>query len=205
MNRPLKQAVIEHLESSSLSDEQLHQLESLAGQAAPETVRRISVFTLAAAGAVAVFLLAFLLTPLLVEQGDVRERIAMEVAGNHIKLKPLEVETRSIEGIRDYFEKLDFMPVSSELVSGYGLELVGGRYCSLQGVTAAQLRVTRPGSDDVQTLYQTEYIKDVFKELPVIEEGNEPVDLYVKGIKVRIWVEKGLLFALTELPDNTSQ
>jgi len=205
MNKPLKQAIVDKLESYSLSEGQLQELESLAGQAAPVTVRRIPVISYAIAGAVAAFLLVFFLTPLIVEQGDVRERIAMEVARNHIKLKPLEVETSSINGIRDYFEKLDFMPVNSKLVSQYGLELIGGRYCSLQGITAAQLRVRKPGSGDVQTLYQTEYRRDVFKNIPVMEEGDDPVEIYVKGIKVKIWVEKGLLFVLTELPDNSNK
>lgn len=202
MNRPLKQSVRDHIESYTLDDDQLQKLESLGGQPAPATDRRFSIYPLALAGAAAVFLLAFFLTPLIVETDDVRERIAMEVATNHIKLKPLEIETRSIEGIRDYFRKLDFIPVSSKLVSDAGLELIGGRYCSLQGITAAQLRVSKPGSNTVQTLYQTEYRKDVFDNMPVLEEGHEPVDTYVKGIKVTIWVEKGLLFALTELPDE---
>ena len=199
MNRPLKQSVREHLESNTLTDKQLQQLESLSRQAAPEIVHRFSIYPLAFAGAVAAFLLAFLLAPMIIEQGDVRERIAMEVASNHIKLKPLEIETSSIEGIRDYFKKLDFLPVNSRLVSEAGLELIGGRYCSLQGITAAQLRLKKPGSDVVQTLYQTEYRKDIFENMPQLEEGEEPVDIYVKGIKIKIWVEKGLLFAITDL------
>ena len=202
MNRPLKQSVRDHIELYRLDDDQLQKLESLGGQLAPATERRVSVYGFALAGAVAAFLLAFFLAPLLVETDDIRERIAMEVATNHIKLKPLEIETRSIEGIRDYFKKLDFIPVSSKLVSDSGLELIGGRYCSLLGITAAQLRVRKPGSNTVQTLYQTEYRKDVFASMPVLEQGHEPVDIYVKGIKVSIWVEKGLLFALTELPDE---
>ena len=202
MNRPLKQSVREHLQSNTLTDKQLQQLESLSRQATPEIVRRYSIYPLAFAGAVAAFLLAFLLAPMIIEQGDVRERIAMEVASNHIKLKPLEIETSNIEGIRDYFKKLDFLPVNSRLVSEAGLELIGGRYCSLQGITAAQLRVKKPGSDVVQTLYQTEYRKDIFDKMPQLEEGEEPVDIYVKGIKIKIWVEKGLLFAITDLPDS---
>jgi len=205
MNKPLKQSIRDNLESYSLSDDQLQKLEPLAEQAVPVTARRISFFHFAIAGSVAAFLLAFFLVPMIVEQGDVRERIAMEVAKNHIKLKPLEVETRSIKGIRDYFEKLDFVPISSNLVNQSGLELIGGRYCSLQGITAAQLRVIKPGNSDVQTLYQTEYRKDVFKNIPVMEEGDDPVEIFVKGIKVKIWVEKGLLFALTELPDNSDE
>ena len=101
--------------------------------------------------------------------------------------------------------KLDFVPVSSKQVSQSGFELIGGRYCSLQGITAAQLRVRIPDSSDVQTLYQTEYRRDVFNHMPIMEEGEEPLEIFVKGIKVKIWVEKGLLFALTELPDNSDE
>ena len=160
------------------------------------------MYPLAIAAAVIVFLLAFLLAPLVSEQDDVRERIALEVATNHIKLKPLEIETSNIEGIRDYFTKLDYLPVNSRLVGDAGLELIGGRYCSLQGITAAQLRLKKPGSDTVQTLYQTEYRKDIFESMPLLEEGEAPVDIYVKGIRIKIWVEKGLLFALTDLPER---
>ena len=200
MSKPLKQSVRNHLESYSLAEDQFHKLESLAKQAAPISTRQFSIFPFAVAGAVAAFLLAFFLSPLIMDQNNVRERIAMEVVTNHIKLKPLEIETSSIDDIRGYFKKLDFMPVNSRLVDQFGLEIIGGRYCSLQGITAAQLRVRKPGTNTVQTLYQTEYRKNVFKDIPVLEDGDAPVDIYVKGVKVRIWVEKGLLFALTDLP-----
>ncbi len=154
------------------------------------------------AGAVATFLLVFFLTPYLQNQSGIQQKIAMEVVANHIKLKPLEIETSSIEGIRRYFKKLDFVPVNSQLVNQLGLELIGGRYCSLQGNIAAQLRVRKPGTNTVQTLYQTEYRKDVFENMPTLEEGDKPVDIHVKGVKVTIWVEKGLLFALTNVADE---
>jgi hypothetical protein len=32
----------------------------------------------------------------------------------------------------------------------------------------------------------------------VLENGDAPIIVNVKGLSVRIWVEKGLLFALTE-------
>ncbi len=201
MNRPLKQSVREHLELNVLTEDQLQKLASLSVQQEPEKLRKSLVYPLAITASVIAFLLTFLLSPLVNEQGDIRERIAVEVATNHIKLKPLEIETDSIEDIRVYFTKLDFFPVNSRLISENGLELIGGRYCSLQGITAAQLRVKKPGTDVVQTLYQTEYRKDVFKNMPQLEEGDAPIDIYVKGIKVKIWVEKGLLFALTDLPE----
>ena len=126
------------------------------------------------------------------------ERIALEVAHNHIKLKPLDVETDNIDGIRRYFTDLEFVPVQSTLLASADLELVGGRYCSIQSVPAAQLRIKVPYSNRLQTLYQTEYRKDIFGMLPIMENGHAPVTVNVKGITVRIWVEKGLLFALTD-------
>ncbi|NOQ90561.1 MAG: hypothetical protein GQ549_06420 [Gammaproteobacteria bacterium] len=205
MNKPLKQSVRDHLKSYSLNEKQLQKLEALSEQAIPEAKHQFSILPFAVVGAVAVFLLAFLLTPLIMDQNDISQSIAMEVASNHIKLKPLEIETSSIDGIRGYFKKLDFMPINSKLVNALELELIGGRYCSLQGITAAQLRLKKPGSNTIQTLYQTEYRKDVFENMPQLDDGDKPVDIYVKGIKVKIWVEKDLLFALTEPPESQTQ
>jgi len=157
-------------------------------------------------GLVATAIVALLVVTLLSPPGSkdyvpMTERIALEVARNHIKLKPLDVETDSMEGIRHYFTDLEFVPAESSLLAGADLELVGGRYCSIQSVPAAQLRITVPYSNRQQTLYQTEYQKDVFGPLPVLERGHAPVTVNVKGITVRIWVEKGLLFALTDEVD----
>jgi len=141
MNKPLKQSVQDHLELHTLTDIQLQKLESLSERVNSKDVQQNSIFPLAIAGAIIAFLLSYLLTPLVVNQADVRERVALEVAANHIKLKPLEINTSSIKVIQDYFKELDFLPVNSRLIRDSGLELIGGRYCSLQGITAAQLRV----------------------------------------------------------------
>ncbi|HAJ91924.1 MAG TPA: hypothetical protein DCO71_04795 [Gammaproteobacteria bacterium] len=155
------------------------------------------------AGSVVATIAAFLVITVLFPPGPMdnvpmTERIALEVAHNHIKLKPLDVETDNMEGIRGYFTDLEFVPVESTLLASADLELVGGRYCSIQSVPAAQLRITVPYSNRLQTLYQSEYRKDIFGPLPVLEQGNAPVTVNVKGITVRIWVEKGLLFSLTD-------
>lgn len=200
MTRKLKQSVRSQFESYALNDDQLRNLESLGKQIKTRRTGQVSICRWSLVGAVAAFILAFLLTPLILDQGDIHERVALEVATNHLKLKPLEIETASIDRIREYFDKLDFMPVKSTLINELGLELAGGRYCSLQGIAAAQLRVRQPGSDSVQTLYQTEYRKDVFKDTPVLEQGDAPVEVYAKGIRVKIWSEKGLVFALTDVP-----
>ena len=75
------------------------------------------------------------------------------------------------------------------------LELLGGRYCSIQGVTAAQLRMKQGESEDVQIVYQAPYDKELFKDLPNLQEGHEPVRHYVNGVVVDVWVENGILYA----------
>ncbi|MFT4799487.1 MAG: hypothetical protein ACI9B8_002041 [Sulfitobacter sp.] len=68
----------------------------------------------------------------------VPQLIAAEVAKNHINMKPLEVQTGKLNELKDYFTELDFSPVQSSHFSAG--QLIGARYCSVQGVTAAQLR-----------------------------------------------------------------
>jgi hypothetical protein len=203
MNRPLKQAVRQHFEQRALSTDQLERLEALMAVDAPAPAGRRaiakSLIGWPAAAAIAALLAVMVLLPLgPVDDVPMTQRIATEVARNHIKLKPLDVETDNMDGIRRYFTDLEFVPVKSQLLASSNLELLGGRYCSIQSVPAAQLRVSAPDKRSLKTLYQSEYRKDVFGPLPVLENGGVPVEVNVKGITVRIWVEKGLLFALTE-------
>jgi hypothetical protein len=203
MKRPLKQTIRQHFEQHALSIDQFERLEALMAVNAPRpSDRRRRVRPLlgwsAAAAIAALLAIVMLFPPGLLENVPMTERIALEVARNHIKLKPLDVETDTMDGIRRYFTDLEFVPVESLLLASSRLELLGGRYCSILSVPAAQLRITVPNSNNLQTLYQTEYRKDVFGPLPVLENSDVPVTVNVKGITVRIWVEKGLLFALTD-------
>ncbi|MCG6869672.1 MAG: hypothetical protein LJE91_13370 [Gammaproteobacteria bacterium] len=90
------------------------------------------------------------------------DEIAAEVVENHLHNKPLEVDTTRIAGIQECFTRLDFMPVESRYLADRGLTLLGGRYCSLQGVTAAQLRFAAVGEDELYTLYEFGYDPKVF-------------------------------------------
>jgi hypothetical protein len=74
--------------------------------------------------------------------------------------------------------------------------VLGGRYCSIQGVTAAQLRL-RDQAGWIRTLYQVPYEVSRFGVLPDIGAGEQPKLTQVRGLTVELWVEKGLLFALT--------
>ena len=209
--KPLRQAVCEHLEQHQLTDAQLATLMTMQknqaaldeGCACPRPwlwlwrrpwfssrqARSLSAMAAAMVVAVAVWLSL----PAI----DMPQRIAEEVARNHLNLKPLEVRTSDMAEIRRYFDRLAFKPVSSRLIAATDLTMIGGRYCSIQGIDAAQLRMLPAGGDEIQTVYQTVYDPKLFKDLPQLEHGDTPVDVTIKGLKVRVWVEKGVLFAMT--------
>ena len=194
----LKRIMHEHIESKTLSDEKLESLLQLQkGDVKKETQYSNVPSRWLAVAAVVFFavgnLFYFALTPELA----LEQRIGDEVAKNHINLKPLEIQTSSISSLRAFLSELDFLPAESVLLKGSSKRLIGGRYCSIQGVTAAQLRLKDSKTGQVQSLYQTIYDKKVFYDLPELKENQKPITIYSKGLAVDIWVEKGLLFALT--------
>ena len=203
MKGSLKANVRAHFERQTLSTDQLARLEALMDprELTGTTQRRSVPRTIGWMAGIAATLIVAIGVLILVQGVDgtpMTERIAMEVARNQIKLKPLDITTNSFSEVRSYFADLDFVPTRSSLLANADFELIGGRYCSIQSVPAAQLRVKLPTSEGTQTLYQTEYRKDVFGPLPVIEHGDVPVTINAKGMRISVWVEKGLLFSLTE-------
>ena len=192
----LKKVMREYIEKVSLSDDQL---ESLLQLQKGKVENKHSAMQYRWIAVAAVFFVAignlfyFVSSP----QLALDQRIGSEVAKNHINLKPLEIQTSSIQEIRGFLTQLDFLPIESVLLKGGTKNLIGGRYCSIQGVIAAQLRLKDSKTGQIQSLYQTVYDKKVFSDLPELKENQKPITVYSKGLAVDIWVEKGLLFALT--------
>lgn len=204
---PLKQAVQHHQNTLRLAPEQLeHLLAMQPGAAEAKTSplpdrRRGLIRFVVAAGLVGAFLLGWLLhgpSPLedAARNNPMVARVADEAARNHLKLKPVEIASNNMDDLRAYFQQLDFRPVQTTGVASAETELMGGRYCSLQGGVAAQLRLKSPGGG-LQTVYQTRYDPEVFGVMPNRDQGAAPISVVARGVPVSIWVEQGLLFALT--------
>jgi len=199
MKQPLKNSITHHLNNKALSNQQLKQLQAL--QVKPSKKTYSSYFKLATMASA--LLLSFILSFYYIQSVDfstlsIEQRIAEEVAKNHLKLKPLEIKSNTLQGLSSYFKQLNFSPVNPNSISLSKQNLLGGRYCSIQGVTALQLRMINKKTNKVQTLYETEYDKLVFKHFPEMSKSGEPVTVYVKGMKIDMWVEKDILFALVE-------
>jgi hypothetical protein len=193
MNPGLKRSVIEHLESKRLNEAQFRELDKLQqGEHSWLSIRRRRIKWVMAACALLLFGAVFLH----LGGPDVANEIANEVALNHLKQRPLEVEGADMASLQAYFAELDFRLVQTSFDDPARDRMLGGRYCSIQGVTAAQLRL----SDDkgrIKTLYQVPYEASRFGALPDIGSGEIPWVTQVRGLTVELWVEKGLLFALT--------
>ena len=190
MDEQLKDAFANHYKSKSLSAEQIERLNALTetDNPAPRYTRK----ALMGACAMVILLTALFFQPFVQPSKDITSMIAAEVAKNHIKMRPMEIKSQSMEAIQQYFTELDFVPMESQRFSLPNSNLIGGRYCSIQGVMAAQLRYKDTNNQWV-TLYETQYDQTVFPHLPHTEKGEPPLKAYHSGLEIEIWVEKGLL------------
>lgn len=191
----LKKVINDFVEDVSLADKQLASLMKLQ-QTSVKKQRDVRYRWIAIA-AVFFVMLGNIFYLVISPELTLDQRIGSEVAKNHINLKPLEIHTSSMEKIRGFLTELDFLPVESIFLKGSTKNLIGGRYCSIQGVTAAQLRLKDSKTGQVQSLYQTIYDKKVFYDLPLLKNKQKPITVYSKGLAVDIWVENDILFALT--------
>ena len=191
MSTGLKDVVRGHLKRRELDEAQFRQLERLQqeGDVGQRLYGAAAAFgaLLLSVGLLAYFIPSWVST-------DLAREIASEAALNHLKRRPLEVRGAALAEVQPYFHELPFRLLDSSLLATGGVDLSGGRYCSVGGVTAAQLRL-RDAQGGMQTLYQAPYDADAFGELPNIDNGAQPRTLQVRGLNVDLWVERGLLFA----------
>ena len=113
----------------------------------------------------------------------------VEVAMNHTKNLSVEVQSAAYPAIGNALDKLGFEPVAPTRIASPDLELIGGRYCSIQGHLAAQLRLVDAAGRRV-TLYQTPLVSEL--------ESLAGHTITIDGIRVELWQEQGLLMALAQ-------
>jgi len=148
----------------------------------------ISLMTITALGTVCTVCLLFVLRH---EQQRATERaVCAEVVMSYEKHSPMEVLSSRYSDVQVALNGLDFsiMPVKATILKGY--RLVGGSYCCLQGVPAAQLRVRNIHSGEECTLY-------AIKAVGTLHDVNSTIDR-LDGVRVEIWRQDNVLFALAE-------
>lgn len=119
--------------------------------------------------------------------GDPLLRISSEIALNHFKRLPVDVQTDDFTAIGSLLPQLAFTlrrPVQLEQAT----RLIGGRYCSIDGQLAVQLRLHSESRPAGQTLFATR----VTEALRPIAGQQTTHD----GLTIRYWIEDGVFFAL---------
>ena len=146
MRQPMKQAIRDRFEDIELSKEQLDELAARFAAEEPVPAKKPAWLRVPAVAAAMIVLAIGGLFSTQVYQSHqdqvLLQSIAEEVAENHLKLKPLEVQGDDLPSVLGYFTNLDFQLLASpRITANSGDRLLGGRYCTIQGIDAAQLRV----------------------------------------------------------------
>ncbi len=187
MKNPLKEQVHKHYQNFELSSEQLDNLDQVQRERGErERSQLLFKASFTAMAASVLLLILYLFRGTVPLPGEIAE----EIAYNHNKQMKMEIKTSSLDPIQSFLSKVDFTIIQSEYLPAETWEIVGGRYCSIQGRLAVQMRVKNIMTGKTQTLYQVPYPRDLENSKTI------PMDTYVNGVQVKIWKEKGLLLGL---------
>ncbi|MCU7917003.1 MAG: hypothetical protein KZQ95_01435 [Candidatus Thiodiazotropha sp. (ex Epidulcina cf. delphinae)] len=129
----------------------------------------------------------FISASLITNSGDITQLVVQEISLNHNKRLSVEFPVETYAELSQQMNKLDFMLRPSARVDGSRYQLLGGRYCSIQGRLAAQLKF-QDEAGEIHTLYQTLHTE----ALTELEEGR----VQQNGLNITLWNEAGLLYGL---------
>lgn len=118
------------------------------------------------------------------------QRIMSEIVYNHNQDMPIEIASSSLTDISEYLNKLSFSIVLPNALSQPNWQLLGGRYCSINGKLAAQLKVKNLKDNSISTFYQAAIDKNLDKS------DENAISDTIDGVGVSIWQEQGLLLGL---------
>lgn len=205
MRKEIKNATQDYYDEFNLSEEQLNKLNNLSQPSSQiGSSARVKSATIISTGWKSFLIAASILFSVGIafyyptyQKNQLILSIAEEVTKNHIKMKPLDIHSQLFSDIRQGLDKLDFIPTPSSYYQSKQEILAGARYCSIKSVTAAQLRFVNQ-SQQYETLYQVPYDKNTFGSIPDVTTGEQPLLRYIKGVKVEIWRESGLMMISTK-------
>ena len=112
--------------------------------------------------------------------------VVKEIAMNHNKRLAVEYNSSNLNDLGEKLTKLDFKLTDAGPEISGKYKILGGRYCSIQGNLAAQLKIQDKESKKIETLY----ISELNPELDRIKPTNTDFD----GVNIRIWKDNGLIY-----------
>lgn len=196
---PLRQAICELAERDRLDASDLSRLRELAEGAPVRPARRRWLAAAAAVGGSAVlgYWGAGVLGNL-----DNAQRLADEIAYNHLSSAPLDVVSDRIETLHAAFASLGFSLLDAKSIQDVPGDLLGGRFCSVGSVPAALLRYRSEAG--VSTVYQARFDPEQHRGAGNTAAGEAMVVRHARGVQVCLCNVQGVLFAVASDPSPLS-
>ncbi len=176
-----------HYEGKKFSEERAESILSEARELRPLRFR-LPLRLLAAAAVVVVILAGVVLTIVFSPSAGVAPKLADEIAVHHLMREEPTVKSSSYEVVQAALPRLPFsiLPSGPRLLSDY--DLLGAKYCSLQGNLAAQVNLKDRQHGDTHTLYVMELTR-VFRNV-------KHETFYRDGVIVELWTDDERIFGL---------
>ena len=165
--RLLEQKIAAYYETKSLPDDRLdrilreHTQTDANNQNISISKRKLFSFT----GAAALLFFTLLTAQFFILQSDVKQLVFAEIAMNHNKNLQPEFFTSNYNDLANSMQRLDFELSAPDIIQAK-YDVLGGRYCSIQGNIAAQLKIKDKQTGEVATLYITRLQPDLKKIAP---------------------------------------
>jgi len=135
-------------------------------------------------------------------RSDNAQRLADEVAYNHLAASPLDLPSPHLDTLRDAFMPLGFRLLDAQAIEGVPGSLLGGRFCSLASVPAALLRY-RDG-DRMYTVYQARFDPGRHRGAADIDGGGREVVRHARGVTVCLCHVQGVLLAVASTTSSAA-
>ncbi|MCF6236663.1 MAG: hypothetical protein L3J70_09885 [Gammaproteobacteria bacterium] len=179
-----------HYEKQVLSPEILARMRAMTGTQSQKKhgLWQASKYFAIAASCALVILTGVQLTNFSQTSGDeLIVRVAQEVAMNHNKQLASEFISDNYSKLAATMDKLDFIIKSPEQLKDSEYQLLGARYCSIQGRIAAQINLVNQHGESM-TLYVTQ-LNDALSVLQNKSQSHE-------NLLISNWHENGLFYSL---------
>jgi len=192
MTDTLDKAIKAHYERQGLSDEKLDAILAAARRDSETPVsipsRPSERIWYARLGAMAaILLLGFGFFHVWDTERDLTHRVLGEIAMNHLKELSVEVASADYAAVQGSLDQLEFSILPPAGVR-QRFDLIGGRYCSIEGGLAAQLKLRDRETGQLETLYATRLTNTL--------EGIAPQESLHDDVRITLWSEGDDFFGL---------
>lgn len=179
----LESRLQEHYAQARLSDARIEQI--LAAAPAKVTSPRVWYARLGSVAAALVVGLGVLHFHLV--ERDITARVLAEVAMNHSKQLDVEIASGDLTVVAAALDRLE-IPLRAPGQWPARYALLGGRYCSIQGGLAAQLKLRHQETGDLHTLYATRLTSDLQTVVDIATTYD--------NVGITFWRDRDVFFAL---------